>query len=338
MMLHFINFNSHFFLGVFLFAFAVSVGLTYLVRLWCCHFHLFDWPSPRRIHRFPVPRLGGVAIFLSFLLAVFLFAKITPLIGVILLAASLLFLIGVLDDIYGVNPYIKLVSHVLVGVLVFMGGVHIASLKIPFGGIVPLNGTLDFLLTITWIVVLINAVNVLDGLDGLAAGVGTIAGLVIFVLSLFAIVNQPATALIALILVATLLGFLPFNFHPARIFLGDSGSQLIGFFIAILATMSGSKVTTAFLVLGVAILDGFWAVLRRWRKGKAIFSPDTEHLHHLFLKRGFSQGQVVAFYYLAAVVFGVLALLSNTTLKLAVLLTLFCFVLLLIYWLQPSKK
>lgn len=337
-MFNFATFDPSFFLKPFLIAFGVSLCLTYLVRLFSLRFRLFDWPGPRRLHLLPVPRLGGVAIFLSFVLVVFLFIEITPLLQVILLAAALLFLVGVLDDICGVNAYIKLATHVLAGILVFAGGVHIANLRIPFLGVVELGGSLDFFLTVAWIVILINAVNVLDGLDGLATGVGAIAGLTIFVLSLFAIVNQPITALLAIILVGALVGFLPFNFHPARIFLGDSGSQLVGFFIAVLATMSGSKVVTASLVLGIAILDGFWAVVRRWREKKSILSPDTGHLHHLFLKRGFRQGQVVAFYYLIAVIFGILALLSDTSLKLVVLLTLFCFVLLLIYWLKPSKN
>jgi UDP-N-acetylmuramyl pentapeptide phosphotransferase/UDP-N-acetylglucosamine-1-phosphate transferase len=192
-------------------------------------------------------------------------------------------------------------------------------------------------LTIFWVMGMINTVNWLDGLDGLAAGVAAIAGL------LFAIhayrLGQTTVALFPLALAAACLGFLPFNFHPARVFMGSSGSMLLGFALASLAILAPAKVATALLVLGIPIIDVAWLTIRRWRTRGNPMLAGRDHLHYRLLDLGFSQRQIVFFYYTLCTMFGLLALLvADRLVKLLVLGVMGTLTLILLWWLARDDK
>lgn len=310
----------------FLLTLALSAILTPVIRKLSLKWGFFDYPSPRKIHQRPVPRIGGLAIFLSFWLVVLFYLILKPeslsfvsekiwsidknLFGVIT-GAFLIFAIGILDDIKKINPYLKLFFSFLAASLVAFFGIKIWWFSNPFGQQIIL-GFFSPIFVILWIVLISNVVNLLDGLDGLATGVVFIAALVLFFLSKSPSVNQPATALLCLILAGASLGFLPFNTNPAKIFLGDGGAYFLGFMIAIFAIISGGKVATAALVLGVPILDAAWVLLRRIFLKKPPFLPDKSHLHHRMLALGLSQHQVVLILYGISICFGAIALYSQT--------------------------
>jgi len=177
----------------------------------------------------------------------------------------------------------------------------------------------DFIFSVLWLMVVINAINMLDGLDGLSAGATSIFSIILFFLSLFVIVNQPETATMAVILLGTMLGYLWWNWYPAKIFMGDSGSNMVGLLVGALSIISGAKIATAALVLGFPIMDLIWAAWRRIRKGKSPFMADREHLHHRLLDAGISHRNAVLIILSVVALFGVVSLLSGTWAKLGAL-------------------
>lgn len=308
--------------------FILTLILSPLIRRYALARQIVDAPGGRRVNLKPIPRLGGLAVVVSFWLTILAIALFWPqllnftgqtflgldrnLFGV-LLGALILATAGVIDDIRGLSPVQKLIAQVLAAVCVPLFGIHIQWLAHPLGGPdIQLPLWLDTTLIILWIVALINVVNWLDGLDGLASGIGAIAALILFFLSLASFVNQPATAMLAIVLFGSSLGFLPYNFNPAKIFLGDSGSMLIGFLLAIIAVISGGKLATAGLVLGIPILDAAWVILRRLTSGQSPFIGDRKHLHHRLLDAGLGQKQTVILYWTCSALFGAIALGSRT--------------------------
>lgn len=313
---------------------GVAVLLTPVVITAARRFGIVDRPGGRRIHALITPRLGGVAVLASFFIVFLLFLpELSPhfkpkqLLG-FSLAALLLLIVGIADDVRGIRPSLQLASHAAAGTILVLVGMGIEEVSNPFGGklaldqlnvAVPIGGVDHFLtlpadlLTIAWVVLVINAVNWLDGLDGLATGVGGISAIALALLSVSAVVGQDHVALLALILAGALAGFLVFNFQPAKIFLGTVGSTFVGFTIATLAIISGGKVATALLVLGFPILDALTIILRRFRTHGKFWQADTTHLHHRLLARGFSVRQSVLIVYALTASFGALALLGGTT-------------------------
>lgn len=305
---------------------ALSASLTVFVRHWALKHRFVDYPSPRKIHAKPIPRLGGIAIFFSFFLVVlgYILFKSDKLnfvnekfLGIdknlfgVLAGALIVFAAGIYDDIKGMKPGLKLLFQLIAAGLVAGFGIRIWWFSNPFGGHIVLGNWSPFFV-VFWIVLMTNVVNWLDGLDGLATGISAIAAVVLFFLAIQPTVNQPATALLCLIVAASAFGFLPFNFNPAKIFLGDSGAMFFGYMLAIFAIISGGKVATTLLVLGIPIFDAVWVILRRiWGK-KLPWLADKRHLHHRFLMAGFNQRQAVLFLYAISALFGVLALFSNT--------------------------
>ncbi len=338
------------YLPPFIIAALISGGLTYYVKTLAWRFKIFDSPSPRKIHHKPIPRLGGVAIIISFLIVIiayslasnrlefspfhiaFIDKRIIGVLGGLLILA----IVGIYDDIRGVGPISKLFWQIVAASMVVVGGLTITFLRLPFGFHLDLT-TIQFpieifsvnltvvlwgdLLTIFWIVLLVNTFNFLDGLDGLASGIAGITAMVIFFLSLA--LGQDANALLAVLIAGVAIGFLPWNFNPARIFLGDSGSMSLGFLIAVLSIISGGKLATAFLVLGIPVLDVGWVVVRRIFAGKSPFVADRKHLHHRLLTAGLSQRQAVILLYLISIVFGSIGVLAKTQEKITAILFLF---------------
>jgi UDP-GlcNAc:undecaprenyl-phosphate/decaprenyl-phosphate GlcNAc-1-phosphate transferase len=277
----------------------------------------------RHLHVRALPRLGGVAIYLAFLLslAIALLASwMKPSLGFrplpktlysILLPALVIFLLGVYDDIRPLNAYVKFTGQAIAGAMLFAFGLQILDLPVLFGHH-HFPWYLSLPLTILWVLAITNAFNLIDGLDGLAAGSALFSTLVVFVASLFS--NSALVSLMTLALAGSILGFLRYNFNPATIFLGDCGSLFIGFMLSALALRGAQKAPTTIAVaipvvsFGFPILETALSILRRLIAGRPVFTGDREHIHHKLLQRGLSHRQVVVILYAVSAVFALLSL------------------------------
>lgn len=280
---------------------------------------------PKHIHGKPVPRGGGIPIFVAMVFAALLFIKIDGQIAAILVGAMLLVVTGVIDDLLDISPYLRLGIGLLAALLVVSVGIGIAYVSNPFGvGVVEFGTKLVAnTLTVLWILWGINFVNMgAKGLDGQLPGVTMIAATVMGILSLrFAndITAWPSTYL-AFALAGSYGGLLVFNKFPQKIMPGWGGGSLAGYFLAVLAILSGAKVATALIVLGVPLMDVVYVILRRVTEGKSPVWGDTNHLHHQLLRLGWSKRQVAAFYWLVTALLGGIALQLNSEMKIYTIL------------------
>ena len=308
---------------VFISSLVLSMVLTRQVRALA---HAHGWLEPprldRHVHTTPVPRIGGVAIYIAFtvvVVAALLVRAIGPSffppIGstlALLGSALIIFLHGLLDDLYGVSPRGKFLVQAVAATILFMGGFGIHRLDLISSGRV-LQSFTGLPLTILWVLLITNAFNLIDGLDGLAAGSALFSTMVVFILSL--VIPNPLVTCLAIALAGSILGFLRFNFHPASIFLGDSGSLFIGFMLSALALAGSQKAPTMVAVaipvvtLGLPIMDVVLAVLRRFLGRKPLFGGDRQHIHHKLLKRGLPQRETVLVLYAVSAGFGFLSLI-----------------------------
>lgn len=313
------------YLALFLVALCSSLVLTPVVRRLCERLGWLDVPRDgRRVHGRAVPRLGGVAISLSVGLALstLLFADnlLTQAIRanpqhllVLFLPSALVLLVGVYDDLFGTCASVKFIALGLAGALLYALGGRIEALSIPFVGSVQLPPLLSFLLTVVWAVGIANAFNLIDGMDGLAAGAALFASLVMLAVALM--LGQVLVTVITIAICGALIGFLRYNFNPASIFLGDSGSLSIGFILAALSTQGSTKASTAVAVaipltaFGLPVVDTGFTMIRRFISGHPLFEGDREHIHHMLLARGWSQRRAAVVLYGACAVFGIFALL-----------------------------
>ena len=302
----------------FTIALVITLVLVPLVRKLAITAGYYDAPGERKIHKYPIPRLGGIAIWLGFMLALGAVALISwrPELGNalpgILAGGAIVFALGLLDDLLNLSPYLKLAVQFAAALTAFFLGVQITNLDLPGAQLLILNA-LSLPVTVIWLVGLMNAMNFIDGIDGLAAGVTTLSALTLTVVAIFT--NQPSSALLAALLAGSSLGFLVYNFHPARIFMGDSGALFCGFSLACIAVTGvlKTKVVVMLLpmfVLSVPILDITYSVFRRILKGKNPFLPDASHIHHQFLKAGVGQIRTVTYLYSLCVVGGLIAVWS----------------------------
>lgn len=283
---------------------------------------LVDVPNERKIHKAPISRLGGVAIWSStvFTFIILVLLRCYPngsLVSGILLGGSLMFLLGLIDDVYNLNAKFKLLLQILITTVVFFLGVKFNTIFNPLditGGAIHLPFWLSYIITLLWIVGISNAVNFIDGVDGLAGSIITVSAITIAIISLAVTPPNPISALIACILVGSVLAFLTFNFNPAKIFMGDSGALFCGFMLAALSitgVMNGATlaIILPFIILAVPIIDITYSSLRRIFKGISPFVADAEHIHHKLLKAGFSQKLTVAVMTSVAVLAGAIATL-----------------------------
>ncbi len=302
-------------LAGFVIALLITLALVPLVRRKAIAAGYYDAPGERKIHKYPIPRLGGIAIWLGFMLAlgtISLFQKepnLTTALPGVLAGGAIVFILGLLDDLFNLSPYLKLVIQFVAALTAFGLGVQINTLDLPGAQLLVLNA-LSLPVTVIWLVGLMNAMNFIDGIDGLAAGVTTLSALTLTVVAMFT--NQPSSALLAALLAGSSLGFLVFNFHPAKIFMGDSGALFCGFVLACIAVTGvlKTKVVVMLLpmfVLSVPILDITYSVFRRLLRGKNPFLPDADHIHHQFLKAGVGQIKTVTYLYSLCVVGGLVA-------------------------------
>ncbi len=299
---------------VFVTAFLLALGLTPLAARLAIRTGAVDQPAPRRVHLKPTPRLGGLSIFIAFFAAIgvsLLYPRSDPhelerLAG-LFLGGALMFGVGIYDDYHELHALPQLIAQFVAAGIAVASGVSILEIPNPFGAPIAFETWFAILFTLFWLVGTINTVNWLDGIDGLAGGVVVIAGAVMFIHTYR--LEQYSIALLALALAGTILGFLPFNFFPARIFLGSAGANVLGLALGVLSIIGGAKVATALLVLGIPILDVAWQIVSRLRAGKSPFSADRGHLHHRLLDLGLSQRTIVILYYVLTAVFGALALI-----------------------------
>ncbi|MHB8650765.1 MAG: glycosyltransferase family 4 protein [Gaiellaceae bacterium] len=252
-----------------------------------------DAPGGRRLNRSPVPRLGGLALFLGIFVPSLAFLHLGRETRGLLLGAAVAVTVGAIDDFRGLRWFEKLGGQIVAAAIPTGFGVWVDRFTFPFLGIHTLPPEVGVPLTIVWIVTIMNMVNFLDGLDGLAAGVSGIAGLTFAVIALS--LAKPDAAILSAIVFGACVGFLRHNFYPARIFMGDSGALLLGFVLAavsvqgLLKTAATVALFFPLLVLAVPIVDTTFVVVRRLKHGEKVFEGDQAHLHHRFLRRGFSQ-------------------------------------------------
>ncbi len=303
-----------------LLAFGLSLLVTPLVKKWAFKCGALDRPDQRKVHKRVMPRLGGLAIYLSFIIAVTLTCDITRQIAGLLLGGSLIILLGFLDDTRGVSPRLKLAGQVVAALAVIPFGLEVEFLTNPFSDELITLGLLSVPVTVLWIVSVTNAVNLIDGLDGLAGGTTFIAALTLAGVVWIEISasggsqGQYDAIILAMILASAVIGFLRYNFYPAKIFLGDSGSMYLGFSVASLSVMGLAKSATFIsviipvVILGIPLLDTTFAIVRRYYGHKPIFQADKEHLHHRLLKLGLSHRQAVLSIYGVNVVLGLSAI------------------------------
>ena len=284
-----------------------------------------DRPNERKVHRRAMPRLGGLAIFVSFAVVLLLTQEITPIIKGLLLGGTLIVLLGIADDVRGISPRLKLFGQIAAALVVVYFGLEVRILTNPFGAndMIAL-GILGIPITVLWLISVTNAVNLIDGLDGLAGGI-TIIALLTIAASVWIEVSKTGSAAqgqaeavaLALILAAAVLGFLPFNFNPARIFLGDTGSMFLGFNLAVLSVMGLAKgptfisVIIPVVILGIPLLDTTFAVVRRFLGNRPIMQPDKEHLHHRLMEMGLNHRQTVLCIYAISLVLGLSAIIMT---------------------------
>jgi UDP-GlcNAc:undecaprenyl-phosphate/decaprenyl-phosphate GlcNAc-1-phosphate transferase len=328
----------------------LSIAFTLKTKKLALKFNIVDKPDlNRKIHKKPTPLLGGLAIFLSFFLVLFLFKgdllsgdlSINHWLG-FFIGAIFLLVGGVLDDRYNLSPRFQIIWPVLASVAVILGGVSIEKISGPSGGFIYFPFWLSSAFIFAWLLGMTYTTKLLDGLDGLASGVSAIGALIIFLFTITTKYYQPDIAMASLIFFGVLLGFLIFNFNPAKIFLGESGSLLLGYILGVLAIISGGKIAIALLVMGLPILDVAWTIIRRLFSGKNPFrSPDRKHLHHRLIDLGFSQKKAVLFFYLISLLFGLGALFLQSKGKFWALLVLIIVMITLIiifYFLDKKKK
>lgn len=301
-------------------AFLVTYLTTPIVKKIAPKVHALDMPGERKIHQLPVPRLGGVGIYLGFTAALFsslivanyynVSLNLNALLG-IFLGGTLLLIVGIVDDIRGLRATTKLVCQIIAALIIISFGLEITFINNPFNGLLHL-GLFALPLTLLWVVGITNAINLIDGLDGLATGVTAISAATLFFVALR--MNQPAAAILLIALFGVSLAFLRFNFFPATVFLGDSGALFLGFILASASIVGVLKTTLVValivpvLILGVPIFDTLFAIGRRLKENKHPFVADDKHIHHLLLRAGFNKREAVLAIYSACFILSFIAL------------------------------
>lgn len=288
-----------------IFSMIVSLILTPIVIKVSHKLGIVDQPNFRKVHTKPISVLGGTVILLSFLVGIWLGHPIETEVKPLVIGSVLIYLVGLIDDIYDLKPIMKLLGQVIAALVVVYYGVTIDFISLPIDSTIHF-GIFGIPITVIWIVAITNAINLIDGLDGLASGVSMIA---LMTIGFIAILQANIfIIMICSVLIGALLGFLFFNFHPAKIFLGDSGALLVGFIVGFLSLLGFKNITFVSLffpivILAVPFIDTLFAMIRRVKKGQHIMQADKSHLHHKFLELGYSHRQTVLLIYSIAILF-----------------------------------
>ncbi len=277
-------------------------------------FNLYDAPSARKVHTKPIARLGGIGLFLGVIAAIGFFYPVSDQFVGIILGGLVIAGVGLWDDLFGVTPVLKLGGQIAAAFIVYSSGISIAHVTNPFGGLLFLDA-FSLPLTLLWIVGITNTINLIDGLDGLAAGIAAISAAVLSFVALQT--GQIHAVILTVALFGSCLAFLIYNFSPAKIFMGDTGSTFLGYILATASILGVLKSTVTLslavpiLAMGVPISDMVFAIVRRLKNKQAIFQADDGHVHHRLLRLGLSHRQTVMVIYSVSAAFGAVAILSS---------------------------
>lgn len=312
-------------------ALVVSFLATPIVKSFAYKLGAIDVPKDaRRMHKVPIPRMGGLAIFLGFIISVLVFADITEQMKGILLGSVIIVVMGIIDDITPLRARLKFVVQILAALIPVYYGVQITYISNPniFSDSPYWHlGWLSIPITVLWIVGLTNAVNLIDGLDGLAIGVSTISALTMLAIAI--LVSDVQVAIVMAALVGACIGFMPYNMNPAKIFMGDTGSTFLGYILACITIQGLFKFyavisfVVPFLILGLPIFDTTFAIIRRISHGQNPMAPDRSHVHHRLIDMGLNQKQAVAVLYVISAILGLSAVVLATDGEIRALLCLF---------------
>jgi len=336
-----------------IFSFLLAVIFILIALKLFPKFKLMDRPHKYGLDRAPIPYYGGLTIYFAFLISLLIFVPLDKHVIGLLIGSSMIMLLGFFDDLFSLSPWFRLFVQFLAASILVVFGIGILSIKLPFIGIIGFDHffvggfyLMSAIFTIIWVMTILNTMNFVDGVSGLVSGVSFVAGLTIFFLSVHPGLHenpqaQLSVALIALIIAMVSLAFLIFDFPNAKILMGDTGSTFLGFMLASLAIFSGGKVATAFLVLGIPILDMIWVIMRRTLSGKKFWQGDLMHLHHRLLNLGLSKRKVVLIYLFVAALFGCAAVIlvsSQQKFFMIIALTVLMVLLALALIAVPHKK
>ena len=301
-------------------ALVVSFLMTPVVKTFAYKVGAIDVPKDaRRMHKVPIPRLGGLAIFIGFMVSILLFAEITPELRSILLGAVMIVVLGVVDDIMALPAMLKFVVQIVAALIPATHGVTILAFSNPnifSNNLYWVLGSLSIPFTVLWIVAITNSVNLIDGLDGLANGVSAISATTMLVIALVS--DQSAVAVVLAALVGACVGFMPYNMNPAKMFMGDTGATFLGYILATMSIQGLFKYyavisfVVPFLILGLPIFDTTFAFIRRIAHGQSPMHPDRSHIHHRLIDMGLNQKQAVATLYVISAILGLSAVVLTT--------------------------
>lgn len=304
-------------------AFLIAFAATPAVMSLAHKINAIDVPrDKRRVHKKPIPLIGGLAIFYGFIISVLCFAELDRETAGILIGSVIIVTVGMIDDAIDMKAIVKLLCQIIAAIIVVYSGVRIEQFANPFarwfGGppYIYMNYWVSVAVTVLWIVGICNAVNLIDGLDGLAVGVSSIAAICMLILTLLS--QNVNVAIITAAVAGACFGFLPYNFNPAKIFMGDTGALFLGYILACISIQGFLKLSAIIsfavpiIVLGLPIFDTLFAIVRRVLTGRSPMSPDRGHLHHRLLDMGFSQKQTVAILYTITAVLCLTAVVVST--------------------------
>ncbi|MFG6128097.1 glycosyltransferase family 4 protein, partial [Staphylococcus aureus] len=300
----------------------VSLTITPIVIAISKRLNLVDKPNFRKVHTKPISVMGGTVILFSFLIGIWIGHPIETEIKPLIIGAIIMYVLGLVDDIYDLKPYIKLAGQIAAALVVAFYGVTIDFISLPMGTTIHF-GFLSIPITVIWIVAITNAINLIDGLDGLASGVSAIG---LITIGFIAILQANIfITMICCVLLGSLIGFLFYNFHPAKIFLGDSGALMIGFIIGFLSLLGFKNITIIALffpivILAVPFIDTLFAMIRRVKKGQHIMQADKSHLHHKLLALGYTHRQTVLLIYSISILFSISSIILYVSPPLGVVL------------------
>ena len=327
-------------------ALLVSLASTPVVKTFACKVGAIDVPGEeRRVHDHPIPRMGGLAIFLGFLISVLLFADINRQMQGILLGCVIIVATGAVDDIVSLNAWVKLGLQILAAVVAVLHGVTIEILVNPFfwtDSPYLILGGFSIPITIFWIVAITNSVNLIDGLDGLAVGVSAISSITMLIIALFVADSNAAIVLAAL--TGACIGFMPYNMNPAKIFMGDTGALLLGYVLSTVSVVGLFKFYAVIsfavpvLALAVPLFDTMFAFFRRLIHGQSPFHADRGHFHHRLLDMGLNQKQAVAVLYTISAILGLSAVVLATSGEMKALILILGFCVCAVIWAFAYKS
>ena len=307
--------------------FISTLILVFPVKKIAMKYGFVDSPNSRKIHKRVMPTLGGLAMFLGTAFGMLYLRPEHPELHSIIFGAILITGVGIIDDKFQIRPLTKLIGQLGAATIAISGGVIIEKITLPFIGLIEFNQGFAIVITVLWIVGITNAINLIDGLDGLASGVTTIG--LISILAMSIIDSNIIVIYLASLLIATNIGFLFHNFYPAKIYMGDTGSMFLGYSIAVISTLGLFKNVTLFsfiipiIILAIPIFDTLFSIVRRVVAGESILKADRKHIHYRLLESGFSHRSTVLIIYGFAAIFGIIAILfSQVSLIMTLVLTI----------------